>query len=154
MPRNNIELLAKALWNGEKIYAENLTSGEYTRYPCSSSKYEFRCSTREVFANLHFMISVKEIGSIRFITINGWVLQEIFFQNSWNYLCSPVIKVVDPDGNRFSVSVPNRLKPYIDDIPLSMATNEDRINRITEALEIFQEVANYANKDEFEKTQE
>ncbi len=139
-----------SLFRGNGIYLEDVNHREFWTMRMQSSKLVLKGSCRELNSNFHHSIVVKEISTNRFLTINEWVLQEIFFQDSWNYLCKPVLKVVDPNRTVFWVHVPKSLEPYIIDIPHSSATDEDRLNRISEALEIFLEVTNYANKEEYE----
>ena len=154
MEKEKVNSLMTSLLEGNGIYLEDVDHRQFWTFRSPSYKLWLKGSLREVNANFHHSIVVKEISTNRFLTINGWVLQEIFFQDSWSYLCTPSLKVVDPNGTAFWVHVPKSLEPYIIDISLSAATDEDRINRISEGLDIFLEVSKYANKEEFENNNE
>lgn len=147
---DRIASLMDSLFNGNGIYLEDLNHRVFCTVRTPFSKLKLKGTNRDVNANYHYSIVVKDISTNRFLTIKGWVLQEIFFQDSWSYLCTPALKVVDPNHSVFWVNVPESLKPYIIDIPLSSARDEDRINRISEALDIFLKVSNYANKEEYD----
>ena len=151
MEKERVNSLMTSLLEGSGIYLEDVDHRQFWTMPSPSYKLRLKGSLREVNANFHHSIVVKEISTNRFLTINGWVLQELFFQDSWSCLCTPALKVVDPNGTAFWVHVPKSLEPYIIDIPLSAATDEDRISRISEGLDIFLEVSRYASKEEYEK---
>lgn len=149
---NDFQTLLDAFYTSG-LYLNEIDSREFTIERNPASKYYFRVSTREVFGNYHRTIIVKDLSTNKFLTHKEWVLQEIFFQDDWHNMCTPVLKVVDPNGKEFRVFVPKVLKPYIVDIPLSSCSCEDCINRILEAIEMFLDVTKYANKEEYENAQ-